>query len=197
MKTLSILSLLLILATNSARADEPTLPKIEHSVSVKKAYEMIPHRRTIFDFKACKIADSAEKAYLEKAFLAIEEAIRGRVISMDEYIKKAPAKASKTRLSFAEIRDYFVALEAPKGLEDYKAALVAALGAQLEFFTEWESAGKGWKYGGAKELRGHPKVKAASQSLLKAYNLLMKRYGAESAQNKQAFFDYHCSLDFI
>ncbi len=42
-----------------------------------------------------------------------------------------------------------------------------------------------------------PLVTGASQKLIKAYQVLIQAYPQEPPQNRQAFFDYLCALDFI
>lgn len=184
----------LLLSSPASAADK--LPPLKHKTSVAKAYKMIPHRRTQFDFKNCQLKGD-EKAYLKSAFAMIDEVVRCRVITLHEYVKKAPKKASKSRQHLESLQTYWGAVTAPKSLQKYHDLIASALSLQIEFFKEWEQAGKSYKYGNHKALRGHAKVKKASRSLIGAYKILMSKYRSESKLNRQAFFDYHCAFDFI
>ncbi|MDF1660444.1 MAG: hypothetical protein P1V97_01645 [Planctomycetota bacterium] len=193
----SVCSIVLVLACfQGVEAGDKKMPKIRHKVSVEKAYKMIPHRRTKFTFKGSTVKGD-DKAYLEKAFKIVDEAVRCRVVTMHDYAKKAPKKAGKLRNDYQKLLDYLKTLTPPKKLAKYQESLISAMTAQIDFFKEWEKGGKSFRYGGLRQLRSHPKVTGASRFLIAGYQVLMRAYAGESKKNKEAFFDYHCSLDFI
>lgn len=193
----SIASVILVLACfQGVEAGDKTMPKVRHKVSVEKAYKMIPHRRTKFNFKGSSVK-GADKVYLEKAFKIVDEAVRCRVVTMHDYAKKAPKKVGKLRKDYQKLLDYLKTLTAPKALVKYHESLISAMTTQIDFFKEWEKGGKSFSHGTLQKLRNHPKVKAASRFLIAGYQVLMRAYSGESKKNKEAFFDYHCSLDFI
>jgi hypothetical protein len=47
------------------------------------------------------------------------------------------------------------------------------------------------------QIGGHAGARHASDALRAAYNELMARYPNEGPTNRDAFFDYHCALDFL
>jgi hypothetical protein len=96
-----------------------------------------------------------------------------------------------------QLIDYLQGIEAPASLTNYQSALLQAVSDQLSFFQEWQSLGQQFQYGSPQTLAQHPKVQSASNALRGAYGILMEKYSDESISNKQAFFDYHCALDFI
>jgi hypothetical protein len=46
-------------------------------------------------------------------------------------------------------------------------------------------------------LAANGNVQAASAAARAAYGELMSKYPGESQSNKDAFFDFHCALDFL
>jgi len=88
-------------------------------------------------------------------------------------------------------------VEPPARLAAHHELLINALGAQRAFFAEWQSAGPQFQYGSPGKLASHPKVQSASNALNQAYQILMNEYSGEDSHNRDAFFDYHCALDFL
>jgi hypothetical protein len=66
---------------------------------------------------------------------------------------------------------------------------------QRQFFVEWNAQGE--RFGYPQVVSTHPAVQRASGSLRSAYQELMRQFPAEAQSNKEAFFDYHCALDFL
>ena len=96
-----------------------------------------------------------------------------------------------------QLIDYLQTIEAPSGLSRYQSTLLKALSDQRAFFDEWRNEGQQFQYSNGQTLGAHPRVQSASSSLKEAYGILMQTYPGESNHNKQAFFDYHCALDFL
>ena len=92
---------------------------------------------------------------------------------------------------------YLQNTEAPASLSGYQAHLLKALADQRSFFEEWQTQGQQFQYGSPQALGTHPKVQSASTALREAYGILMETYPGEGNGNKEAFFDYHCALDFL
>jgi hypothetical protein len=167
-------------------------PTVNVDLSVEAAYEAIPHNRTVMDFAASNMPES-DKRFLEVAFHVIDQAIRVRVSA---YRKFSRGELSDVTIAdFDLLIEYLQKLEAPDSLTSYQARLVEALSDQRDFFQDWLKQAEPGQYG--KSVASHAKVQSASAALKGAYGMLIELYPNEAPNNKQAFFDYHCALDFI
>ncbi len=129
--------------------------------------------------------DGTEKAYLVKAFAEIDQAIVCRVEMMKKLSQDIGHELGCNQRGLLAWRS----LSAPLGLVSFHSLIEEALTFQLKWFERWKSEKKQPPF--------PPEATSASQKLHSAYAVLMGRYGAENAQNKKAFFDYLCALDFI
>jgi hypothetical protein len=176
----------------------PTLesaPTLNLALSVEEAYEAIPHRRTAMDLAASNIP-TREKRYLEVAFHLIDQSIRLRVTA---YRKFSHGIAGDAQLisDMGRVSEFLQSSAPPANLSGYHKHLVKALSDQRAYFEEWSARGEQFQYGTPQRLASHPKVQGASNALREAYGILMQIYSGESEHNRQAFFDYHCALDFL
>ena len=150
------------------------------AVSVDEAYRLIPHRQTIFQSASAQMP-GAESAYLASFFQAIDQAIVAKVSS---------SRGSPVAQTYAPVWTAWAQLRPPSALKATQERVKAAIEEQQAFLLEVERKQTGWNM-------GHPRVRAASAKLQAAYGELLRLYGNENANNKQAFFDYLCALDFI
>jgi hypothetical protein len=186
-----------------AAGEGPQLPGLDEippssaRLSVEEAYAAIPHRRTIFGFERSAIS-GAERSYLRLMFASLDRAVALRVSAYQSFYHGAPDRETllegmSALANFVESR-----ITPPKGLESYHAQVVSALNDQRAFFAEWSRRGAAFEYREGNRLAQHPLVQRSSRALRGAYGILMSRYGArEDPQNQNAFFDYHCALDFL
>ena len=147
------------------------------------------------DFASSSMPDQ-DKRFLEVAFHLIDQAIRLRVTACQK-LSSGDANDSKLISDMDRLMEYLQNTEAPAGLASYQAHLLQALSDQRAFFEEWRMQGQQIQYGSAQTIASHSKVQSASTALRAAYGILMEKYPSESSNNKEAFFDYHCALDFI
>ena len=172
-----------------------TAPTLDLDLSVEAAYAAIPHRRTAMDFAASNMPEG-DKRFLEVAFHLIDQAIRLRVTAYQKL-----SRGEVRDLQFISDLDRLIEClqntEAPPSLAGYQARLVQALSDQRSFFAEWHTQGQQFQYGNPQTIATHPQVQSASGALKESYQILMETYPSESSQNKEAFFDYHCALDFL
>ena len=172
-----------------------TAPTLDLDLSVDAAYAAIPHRRTAMNFAASNMPEQ-DKRFLEVAFHLIDQAIRLRVTAYQKF-SRGELRDSQSISDMDGLVDYLQNTEAPDSLSSYQAHLLQALSDQRAFFEEWENQGQQFQYGSPQTLGTHPKVQSASTALREAYGILMEKYPAEGNSNKDAFFDYHCALDFL
>ena len=164
-------------------------------LSVEDAYAAIPHRRTAMDFAASNMPEQ-DKHYLAAAFHLIDQAIRLRVTAYQQFAR-GDASAAQLISDMDRVIDCWQHLEVPANLSAYQRLLRQALVDQRAFFAEWHVQGQRFQYGRPNKLGSHPKVRSASTALRAAYGILMQQYPGEDENNRAAFFDYHCALDFI
>jgi hypothetical protein len=170
-----------------------TAPNFNVDLSVDAAYAAIPHRRTAMDFAASNMPDE-DKRFLQVAFHVIDQGIRLRVTA---YQKFSRSRDSQSVGDMDRLIEYFRNTEAPESLSGYQEQIVQALSDQRAFFVEWQDQGQQFRYGSPQTISSHPKVQSASAALQGAYGILMQTYPNEGGNNKAAFFDYHCALDFL
>jgi hypothetical protein len=172
-----------------------TAPTLNLDLSVDAAYAAIPHRRTAMSFAASNMPDQ-DKRFLEVAFHVIDQAIRLRVTAYQKF-SRSEVGDSQSLSDMDRLVDYLQNTEAPASLSSYQARLLQALSDQRAFFEEWQTQGQQFQYGRPQTIGTHPKVQSASTALREAYGILMETYPGEGNHNKEAFFDYHCALDFL
>lgn len=161
--------------------------------SVDEAYAAIPHRRTIWD-DAQSTVPAEERPYLKTVFATLDQAVRVRVAAQQTYAN-GQFDAADVDGEFDKLIGFVRGLSTPKTLGTYHGDILSALGSERQFFSEWKAQRDQFPF--AQQVANHPGVRAASSNLRDAYNQLMSRYPQESAANKDAFFDYHCALDFL
>jgi hypothetical protein len=175
-----------------------SVPAAATDLTVEAAYDKIPHRRTEFDFLDTQI-DPVESEYLRLAFRVVEEGTRTRVALLTTLYYGDGARDSSVDDGLRrakELAEFWSRVDAPQPLASYHRDIQVALEKQARFFREWAEEGNAFAYRGS-ALGRAPDVRASSQALRRAYDRLMKRYPGESARNRDAFFDYHCALDFL
>ncbi|HYW71225.1 MAG TPA: hypothetical protein VE961_09330 [Pyrinomonadaceae bacterium] len=170
-----------------------SVPNPDLSMSVEDAYAAIPHRRTEMNFATSKLSE-ADRSYLAVAFSVIDQSIRLRVTAYRTFSESPDANLIS---EMDRMIVFMQKVEPPARLSAYHELLISALRDQRAFFAEWQSAGPQFQYGSPGTIASHPKVQSASQALSHAYQILMNEYSGEDSHNQDAFFDYHCALDFL
>jgi hypothetical protein len=168
-------------------------PIVSVGPSIDEAYAAIPHRRTIWDENGSTVP-SEERPYLRVVFGALDQAVRIRVAGQQNYGSQQ-FDAADVDGEFDKLIAFVRALPAPKTLVAYRQDVLSALSSERQFFNEWKAQRDQFPF--AQQVANHPGVRSASSNLRGAYNELMSHYPNESAANKDAFFDYHCALDFL
>lgn len=180
---------------SKSRPSMATAPTLDLDLSVDAAYAAIPHKRTAMNFAVSNMPDQ-DKRFLEVAFHVIDQAIRLRVTAYQKF-SRGELRGSQSISDMDRLVDYLQNAEAPDSLSNYQVRLLQALSDQRAFFEEWNTAGQQFRYGSPQTIAAHPKVQSASTALREAYGILMETYPNEVSNNKEAFFDYHCALDFL
>ncbi len=158
------------------------------AMSVEDAYQTIPHRRTVFDPSQSNIPQD-EKTFLAQFFGLLDQAVTLRVETFEQIHKQENAAELEPR--YQKLLNQLEALTPPSQLKKVHQEVLSAIQEQRDFLLDLKN------HSGQQDAAQHPKVKSSSERLRKAYDTLMLRYPKETEQNKNAFFDYLCALDFV
>jgi hypothetical protein len=175
----------------TARYSDP--PSVDVGLSAEQAYAAIPHRRTVWNGSDSSVP-AEERAYLQVIFQIVDEAIAVRVAGLQNFPEQR-FDAVDVDGQFERLISFVRSMPVPARLGAYHSDILSALSSDRQFFAEWKSQGASFAF--ARQIAGHPGVRAADGALHAAYGELMSKYPAESQTNKDAFFDYHCALDFL
>jgi hypothetical protein len=168
-------------------------PSVDVGLSIEQAYAAIPHRRTVWTDSETTVP-AGERAYLTAIFAVVDEAIAVRVAGLQNFSQQR-FDAVDLDGQFDRLISYARTMPVPSRLNGYHGQILAALSADRQFFNEWKAQGADFPY--ARQIARHASVQAASSAARAAYSELMSKYPSESQANKDAFFDYHCALDFL
>ena len=170
------------------------VPSSDLGLSVDEAYAAIPHRRTAMQFPGSNVP-KADQDYLQVAFAVIDQAVLLRVATYQSFLRgKTADPLAISRMD--RLIAFLHSVDPPAHLKTYHKRIEQALADQRAFFDDWRSRGSEFPYARG-SLASHPKVASSSSALKEAYGILMQSYPSESAHNREAFFDYHCALDFL
>jgi hypothetical protein len=168
-------------------------PSVGVGPSVEEAYAAIPHRRTVWDENGSTIP-TGEKEYLQTMFQVLDQAVRVRVAGQQAYSNQQFDSADIDG-EFNRLIVFARSMPVPTTLNSYHQQILSALSSERQYFADWKSQGDRFPF--AQQVANHPGVRSASANLRSAYGELMSKYPNESPSNKDAFFDYHCALDFL
>ena len=168
-------------------------PALNPGISVDDAYAAIPHRRTVWAEEETTVP-APERDYLRVMFTLEDEAVAARVAGLQKYARNE-FDDSDVDTEFDQLISFARGVVPPQSLQAYHGHVVEALVAQQQFFRDWKTAGAQFPY--AQRIAENPGARRASGELKAAYNELMSKYPQERQTNKDAFFDYHCALDFM
>jgi len=185
-----------IFSHGDARASSARLaPSFHIGQSVDEAYASSSHRRTVFSPDEATMP-APERDYLSLVFHVIDQGVLLRVSAFDAF---TAGKTSDPRYvaHLSTLLEFARGIHPPLRLRGYHGLVVQGLTDVRDFFKEWSKKGAQFENGTATALPSHPKVQSASSSLHQAYQTLLEAYPSEGDHNKEAFYDYHCALDFI
>ena len=168
------------------------VPSLDLRLTPEQAYAKGNHRRTVLDLCDSKLNPDVRR-YVEEMFACIDEAIALRITALDDFFAGRRdiewySKAHK------QLETFIRSKTPPPSLLGYHDKLLEALGAQHEFFVEWAKKGAPFT---RKDVFSHPAVSRCSQALHAAYAIIQREIAPQAANQRQAFYDYHCALDFL
>jgi hypothetical protein len=167
-------------------------PTVNVGLDVEQAYAAIPHRRTVWQQSSTTVP-TEDAIYLQNIFEVIDQAIAVRVAGLQSF-SNGNFNSVDVDSSFDQLITYARAMHVPADLAQYHQQILTALTSERQFFAQWRSRAQADI---AQQLPNDPSVRSASAASRAAYNELMRLYPNENPNNKDAFFDYHCALDFL
>jgi hypothetical protein len=173
------------------RYTEP--PTFDTGLSVEDAYAAIPHRRTVW-IDESSTASADEKLYLKTVFRVLDQAVAARVAAQRNFTDRR-FEGSDIDGQLEQLLSYLNGMPVPKNLVAYHKDIVTALTGERQFFADWKVQRGEFPF--AQQIAGHPGVSKASSALHTAYSELISKFPNENQSNKDAFFDYHCAVDFL
>ena len=166
------------------------------AMSVDEAYRAIPHQKTDFNRSEAHMR-SDEATYLDSFFTLINAGIVAKVQAL-QWLSSGGATGSpyiRYRATVDAILADFNRLTIPADLHDVQKQIVSAMQLHSEYFAEWaerSDLGERFHFDGADK-----RIVGSSHLLIQSYNRLMQLYPDASSNNRQAFYDHLCALDFI
>ncbi len=178
------------------------LTPITHAgkMTVGEAYRAIPHRQTQFDpHRETRLKDTT-KARLRELFDLTDQAMALRVQAMLWIQTQGKRGISYTvyEKQITPVIHRLQVMESPGRLKGVQNLLTVAITEQKDYLSSWSAQTQTASENHSRRFNpNHGLVKRSHRKLLKAYNLLLKAYPSANTQNKQAFFDHLCALDFL
>ena len=166
------------------------------AMTVEEAYRAIPHEQTDFDTKAAKMS-AEESAFLAQFFTLVNYAIVAKVETLQWFSSKGRhgSPYGQYKMKIDNLITEFQGLNVPKNLTDVHKLVLESVIIQHAYYEKWDTAvkrGEQFRFN-----RNDQLISNSSARLIQAYHLLMAHYPQEAKNNKSAFYDYLCALDFI
>jgi hypothetical protein len=165
-----------------------TAPSVDRTAAVERAYQAIPHRRTVFDARAATMS-SDERDYLRRLFELVDLGIVERVETLG-WLRSRGVSGPSVETS-DQVVSQLDGLSVPPRLASVHRLVSEAMVEQRAALAEWR------KTAVPANLAAHPLVASSSGKLRRAYGELLGLFPRENEHNKAAFFDYLCAMDFI
>lgn len=164
-----------------------------HAMDVEAAYAAIPHQRTVFDAGKSALT-TTQAASLKQLLTWSDKAMVLRVESWQAYKAGNLVELKRLLSGYKAVIDAGNTMSTLPELKPVQGLILQAIQGQQAYLEKKLLE----KQGSSKADNAFtPEVQQASQKLQQAYGLLMQRYPNETRQNKQAFYDYLCALDFL
>lgn len=168
------------------------------SLSVEQAYQLIPHQRTVYNPKQSRMA-SVDAKYLKHYFFVVDLGTRARMMALGNFYGRTYGMSiDEYNKEILNLVSSFQLIQTPEHLKSAEKLLISALNDQRIFFNEWHNTKGTRVYDRLKKsYTNHAKVQSSHAKLYQAYMQILNQYPKEAKNNKQAFFDHLCALDFI
>ncbi len=164
-----------------------------HAMTVEEAYAAIPHKRTVFDGNTSKLS-AAQIDSLKRLFASSDQGVVLRVDGLRALRGADAVLLRKTIGSYAALATALNSLNVSAEIKPAQTLIAQAVADHQRFFEmklrDNDTLAK-------RDAAFTADINQASQKLHRAYDVLMKAFPNEPANNKTAFYDYLCALDFL
>jgi hypothetical protein len=176
----------------SIKTNEIIESNVDVLLTVKEAYDWIPHDQTTFDLMKSTLPKE-DQEYYQKFFSLIDQAVVIRVFYLRQL--RVGKKISDNFELYENLLKEFSQLASNK----YPAwkDVHEAIKEQYTYFKEWNAAGLDYRQKIGIDSDVSPLISSSSQKLHNAYGTLMAMHSNEGEHNKKSFFNHLCALDFI
>ncbi len=167
-------------------------------MTIDEAYKAIPHQQTTFNPNSSNTSE-AEASYLNVLFSVTDDAMRARVQTLQHFFyERGGMNLQRYNSVIARNLAILKGTPAPDSLKNIEQKIIKAVRTQQAFFEYWDSLKGKDAYNDLKaSYTQNMNVRSAHKDLLEAYYELINLFPNETQQNRQAFFDHLCALDFI
>ena len=166
---------------------------------VEDAYRSIPHKQTTYSADKSKLLSTNAKA-VEKVLALSDQALVERV-EAGAWLMSGGTRGRNFSDYESRIKAIVAELErviAPESLEPAKKLIIDAIEDQRIFLVQqFKSAYASKGYHWPADYRDDPNIQRAHNKLIQAHQILTQAYPDEGSQNKDAFFDHLCALDYL
>jgi hypothetical protein len=168
-------------------------PRNLPTISIVEAYAAIPHKRTVFNAKESPLAITNTFA-LTHLFEAVERAIVLKIMADKALGSKNAEAMTQTLEQYSSVIKSLLSLDSPNEIKPAQTLIISAIEKHQAHFTQKQTAAIAGK---THDLSTSPEITSASADLQRAYSALIKSFPQETVNNKTAFYDYLCALDFL
>jgi hypothetical protein len=164
-----------------------------HAMTVEEAYAAIPHKRTVFDGNASKLS-AAQIDSLKRLFASSDQGVVLRVEGLRALRGAEAVQLRKAINDYRVLASKVASLNVSAEIKPAQDLIAQAIADHQRFF---ETKLRDNDTLAKRDAAFTADINQASQKLHRAYDVLMKTFPNEPANNKTAFYDYLCALDFL
>jgi hypothetical protein len=169
-------------------------------MTIDEAYQSIPHKRMPYSTQESALS-LPEREFLSRFFTLSDQALVERVTALAAFRAGDRRRFTTYEANISRILAELRSLQEPMSARGFVTMLSEAIQQQRLFFQKWNTAlaeQRPFAFPIGTAISGiDPNVSKASSELRRLYADLMARYGAERAQNREAFYQHLCALDFL
>lgn len=169
-------------------------------MTIDEAYQSIPHKRTPYNTQESTLS-FPEREFLSRFFTLSDQALVERVTTLTAFRAGDRRRFITYEANVSRILAELRSLPEPTSARGFVTMLSEAIQQQRLFFQKWDTAlaeQRPFAFPKGTAISGiDPNVSKASAELRRLYADLMARYGAEHVQNREAFYQHLCALDFL
>lgn len=166
------------------------------ALTISEAYAAIPHRQTPYNPQISPL-EITDAEFLSVLFTLTDEAMRLRVEALNQlYNNYEYAYMNDYNMKYDEVLKRLRRLPATGAAKTAQYIIIDAIQEQKDFLNKWAEAPQE-ELQSYRDYKSHKAVRNSHRALLRAFGILMDAFPQEDPQNKKAFFDHLCALDFI